>query len=232
MTVAFDSQPQQYLSEEIQARAIIETLPDPSEVLTEAGTNHHDLVLVDYPSSRSRDTLTNLAKYRDWMIGVTRQFSETPNGCLQLGEYFALYKAAAYANTTASESHDLTILSQQANQRLHEALSTSSCNRVFCHKLIQHFSLERDARIVIDDSAGTLFDAMCSDVDVFTAMQKILTSGVRTLWLTRGVKQGQKPAAAMAEGLLRTTRSGLVLCTSTLTTSRNLKMWARQFPAN
>ena len=232
MTVAFDSQPRQYLSEEIQAQAIIETLPDPSEFLTEAGLNHHDLVLVDNPSSRSRDALTNLAKYRDWMLGVTRQFSEIPNGCLQLGEYFALYKAAAYANASASESHDKTILSQQANQRLHEALSTSSCNSVFCPKLIEHFSLERDARIVIDDTAGTLFDAMCSDVEVFTSVQKILTAGVRTLRLTRGVKQGQKPAAGMAQGLLRTTRSGLVFYTSTLTTSRHLKMWAKQFPAN
>lgn len=38
-------------------------------------------------------------------------------------------------------------------------------------------------------------------------MKTVLISGVRTLWLTQGVKQGRSASAGMAEGFLRTIRS-------------------------
>lgn len=70
-----------------------------------------------------------------------------------------------------------------------------------------NFLPNEDFHVVIDDTIGTMFSSISSDAGVFEAVKRVLTFGVRSLWLTRGVRQGRSTSAGMAEGLLRAFRS-------------------------
>ncbi|KAL9127726.1 MAG: hypothetical protein Q9217_003456 [Psora testacea] len=110
-------------------------------------------------------------------------------------------------NGMIPHNDDITILSLQGSQHLREILSISSSDHTIHENSIKNFSPNKSFGVVVDDTAGTLFSSMSSDASVFEAVKTVLISGVRTLWLTRGVKQGKSASAGMAEGLLRVIRS-------------------------
>ena len=210
ITLGFDGEQELHLPTEAKARTTVRALPDSPKGWIPATDGPYDLVLADYsghqPSSPP-EALIPLVQSGGWLLGFSQQFSTVPSGSLQLGEHFAFFRTETYTNGTTPETDGATILSLQGSQSLKEAVAASSLKNLVREKLIKDFSPERDLRVVIDDTTGTLFSAMSSDAGVFEAVKTVLISGVRTLWLTRGVKQGRSASAGMAEGLLRTIRS-------------------------
>ncbi|KAM0800653.1 polyketide synthase dehydratase-domain-containing protein [Usnea florida] len=160
-----------------------------------------------HQSGNFHDALMPLVKNGGWLLGLSQQFSSVPKNLLQLDEHFALLKTDVYTNGTILGDDAVTFLSLQGSSDLRDVVSASSVGIIVREKSIQQFSPEQDLRVVIDDTKGTLFSAMSSDTKVFEALKTILVSGVPTLWLTQGVKQGRSASAGMAEGLLRTLRS-------------------------
>lgn len=213
ITLGIDGEQETHLSEKIEARAVVKTLPPSPEDWVQMCNGPHDLVLVDYSDHQPRtfsDALIPLVKDGGWLLGFSKEFFQSPHGSLQLGQQFALFKTEIYTNGTTPHTDNVTILSlpgRESNLNLGEILSASSLDYTVHEKLITNFSPAEDLRVVIDDTTGTLFSSMSSDARVFEIMKTVLTSGVRTLWLTRGVKQGRSAPAGMAEGLLRVIRS-------------------------
>ena len=212
ITLGFDGEEELHLLEESKARTIVKTLPKNPKDWIEATDGPHGLVIVDYSSSHSScpvEDLMPLVINGGFLLGLSRQFATLPGSSLRLGERFALFKTEVHTNDTTPEHGDITFLSLEGGQGLSpsRAVSASPFDATIHEKSIQHFSPEQDLRVVIDDTMGTLLSAMTSDAETFEAVRRVLTSGVRTLWLTQGVKQGQSASAGMAEGLLRTIRS-------------------------
>lgn len=207
ITLGFDGEQELHLPNEPKARTTVRALPDSQGEWIPATDGPYDLVLADYsghqPSS-ALEALIPLVQSGGWLFGFSQQLSTVPSGSLQLGEHFAFFRTETYTNGTALENDGATILSLQGSQSLKEAVSTSSLNKLVREKLIKDFSPERDLRVVIEDTTGTIFSAMSSDAGVFEAVKTVLISGVRALWLTQGVKQGRSASAGMAEGFLRT----------------------------
>lgn len=207
ITIAYEGQQDLHMFKGAVARTTVITLPDSPKDWVQVTGGLHDLVLVDYsdhqPSDLS-DALIPLVKNGGWLIGFSQQFPAVPSMARQLGQHFALFKKETYTNGVISKNDDVTILSLHGSRTLRNAVLDSSFNNTVREKSIQHFSPDQDLCVVIDDTSGTLLSAMTSDAKVFEAVKRVLTSGVRTLWLTQGVKQGQKGTAGMAEGLLRT----------------------------
>lgn len=212
ITLGFDGQEELHLLEESKARTIVKTLPQNPKGWIEATEGPHGFVIVDYSSNHPSgpvEDLMSLVNNGGCLLGLSRQFATLPSSSLRLGEQFALFKTEVHTNGTTPEHGDITFLSLEGNQGLSpsRAVSASPFDATIHEKSIQHFSAEQDLRVVIDDTMGTLLSAMTSDAETFEAVRRVLTSGVRTLWLTQGVKQGQSASAGMAEGLLRTIRS-------------------------
>ena len=212
MTLGLNGEQELHLPKDAKANTTVKVLPDSQKEWAQATDGPYDLVLVDYHGhqpSGTPDALMSLIKVGGWLLGFSQQFSTVPSNSLKLGKSFALIKEEAYANGTTPEKNDATIFSLQGSQGLREGGWTSSLKNVVREKSLKHFSPDQDLRVVIDDTTCTLFSAMSSDAGVFEAVKRILTSGVRTLWLTQGIKQGRSASAlaGMAEGLLRTIRS-------------------------
>ena len=213
ITLGFDGEHETHLFEKVEARAAIKTLPHSSEDWLKTTNGPHDLVLVDYSNnqpSTTCDALTPLVKDGGWLLGYLKGSSPRPSGSLQLGQHFALFKTATYTNGTIPNSENVTILSlpgHESNHSLKEILSASFPFYTVHEKPITEFSPAEDVRVVIDDTSSTCFSAMYSDARLFEIIKTVLVSGVSTLWLTRGVKQGKSVTAGMAEGLLRVIRS-------------------------
>ena len=109
--------------------------------------------------------------------------------------------------STASVSSSIAIFSLEGSQNLRATLSSASLDYVIHEQHLKDYISNANFGIIVDDTAGSLFSAMSSDPTIFQAIKNILTSGVRSVWLTQGVQQGQAASAGMAEGLLRTIRS-------------------------
>ena len=171
---------------------------------------HQDLVIVDYSNHQPGDlpnALIPLVKDGGWLLGFSQQFPIVPSVSLQLDHHFALFKTEAYTNGVTAQEDDMTILSLYGSRSLRSAVLASSFENTVRERFVQDFAPDQDLRVVLDDRSGTLFSAISSDAGVFEAVKRVLTSGVRILWLTQGVKQGGIAPAGMAEGLLRTIRS-------------------------
>ena len=210
ITIGYSGQQDVHLSTEAKTRVTMKTLPDSPKDWIEATDGPYDLVVVDnsyHQTGKFHDALLALVKNGGWLLGLSQQFSTVPKSLLQLDKHFALLKTEMYTNGTALGDDAVTFLSLQGSSNLIDVVSASSVGIIVREKSIQQFSPEQDLRVVIDDTTGTLFSAMSSDARVFEALKTILISGVRTLWLTQGVKQGRSASAGMAEGLLRTLRS-------------------------
>lgn len=213
ITLGFDGEQKMHLSEKLEARAVVKTLPSSSEDWVQTTNGPHNLVLIDYSDHQPGtipDALVPLVKDGGWLLGSSQEFSPRPRDSLQLGKQFALFKAKTYTNDTSSHPNNVTVLSLsrcESNPNLGEILSASSLDYTVHEKPITDFSPSEDPAVVIDDRTGTMFSSMSSDAQVFEAIKTVLTSGVRTLWLTRGVRQGKSASAGMAEGLLRAIRS-------------------------
>ncbi|MCJ1356960.1 MAG: hypothetical protein MMC33_006956 [Icmadophila ericetorum] len=211
ITLGFDGEQEIHLSEEVKARVTIKTLPPSPEDWVQASNGPHDLALVDYSGHRTlSDAPMALVKDGGWLLGFSKEFFPIPRGSLQLGQQFSLFKTEIYTNGTSPHTDKLTVLSlpgAESSQNLREILSASSSENTVLEKPIMNFSSNEDLHVVIDDTTGTLFSSISSDAGLFEAVKTVLTSGVRTLWLTRGVKQGRLASAGMAEGLLRVIRS-------------------------
>ena len=212
ITLGFEGEQELHLLEESKARTIVKTLPENPKDWIQATDGPHGLVIADYsghqPGSQV-DDLMPLVVDGGCLLGLSQQFATLPSSSLQLGEQFALFKNEVHTNGATPENDDVTFLSLEGGQGLSpsRAVSASPFNATIREKSIQHFSPEQDLRVVIDDTTGNLLSAMTSDAGTFEAVKIVLTSGVRTLWLTQGVKQGRSASAGMAEGLLRTIRS-------------------------
>lgn len=210
ITLGYDGEQELHLSREAEARTTVKTLPEYPGDWIQTTDGPHDLVMVDYSShypGSLPDRLIQLVKNGGWLLGYSKQFATVPSSSLQLGDQFAFYKTETHTNGVTLENGDVTILSLQGSQSLSEAISAPWFDRTIREKSIKHFLPEQDLRVVIDDTTGTLMNAMSSDAGTFEAVKTVLSSGNRTLWLTQGVKQGRTASAGMAEGLLRTLRS-------------------------
>ena len=210
ITIGHYGEQELHLSTEAKTRVTVKTLPESPKDWIKATDGPYDLVVVDnsyHQIGNFHDALIALVKNGGWLLGLSQRFSTVPKSLLQLDEHFALLKTEMYTNGTVLGDDAVTFLSLQGSSNLKEAVSASSVGIIVREKSIQEFSPEQDLRVVIDDTAGTLFSAMSSHAKVFEALKAILISGVPTLWLTQGVKQGRSASAGMAEGLLRTLRS-------------------------
>ena len=212
ITLGFDGEQELHLLEESKARTIVRTLPENPKDWLQATDGPHGLVVVDYSSHHPGnpvDGLMPLVNDGGCLLGLSQQFATLPNNSLQLGELFVLFNNEVHTNGTTTKHDDVTFLSLEGGQGLSpsRAVSASPFEATVHEKLIQHFSPEQDIRVVIDDTTGTLLSAMTSNAETFESVKAVLTSGVRTLWLTQGVKQGQSASAGMAEGLIRAIRS-------------------------
>ena len=210
ITIGYYGEQELHLSTEAKTRVTVKPLPDCPKDCTEATDCPYDLVVVDnkyHQSGNFHDALMPLVKNGGWLPGLSQQFSNVPKSLLQLDKHFALLKTDVYTNGTILGDDAVTFLSLQGSSDLRDVVSASSVGIIVRENSIQQFSPEQDLRVVIDDTRGTLFSAMSSDTKVFEALKTILVSGVPTLWLTQGMKQGRSASAGMAEGLLRTLRS-------------------------
>lgn len=210
VTLAFDGEQELHLSAAASARTLVKTLPDATDNLVQATNGPHDLVILDYRDHESRslaDNLVPLVQDEGWLIGFMNQYTQTPTKSLNLGQHFALLKSESHMGHATLRNGAITILSLHGSSNIKSSILAASVENMVQVKSLEHFSTEQDLRVVIDDTANTLYSAICSDAKIFEALQRILTSGIRTLWLTQGVRQGQSASAGMAEGLLRTIRS-------------------------
>lgn len=210
VTLAFDGEQELHLSAAASARALVKTLPDSTDNWVQATDGPHDLVILDYRDHEPRglaDTLVPLVQDEGWLVGFMNQYSQAPSKSLDLGQHFALLKSEPHIVRKTFQNGAITILSLHGSSHIRSSILAASVEYTVQEESLEHFSPEQDLRVVIDDTANTLYSAICSDARVFEALQRILTSSIRTLWLTQGVRQGQSASAGMAEGLLRTIRS-------------------------
>ncbi|KAL8911255.1 MAG: hypothetical protein Q9171_003553 [Xanthocarpia ochracea] len=208
--LAFDGEQELHISKEADSRVTVKTLPESHQNWVEVTEGPHDLVLVDNPDGQPSgfsDTMMPLVKAGGWLLGSSRQFSHLPTTFSQLGPHFAQLKKETYTNDVNREKGHITVLSLRGSPSSKNTVLACSIDSAVCRKSIKQFVPELDARVVIDDLDGTFFAALSSDAEIFQALKEVLISGVRTLWLTKGVKQGRSASAGMAEGLLRTIRS-------------------------
>ncbi|KAL6720901.1 hypothetical protein ACLMJK_002826 [Lecanora helva] len=191
-----------------KVRTTVKVLPDDPAEWMEAMDGPHDLTLVDYSNhqgSRLPESLVDLTEDGGWLLGFLQQFETRPRSSLNLERHFAMFKREFHRNGVNPEDRTVTILQPETCDSTFMSFTDGQDNvRI---KTIQQFSPDRDFRVVIDDTRGTLLHLMLSDATTFEAIKMILTSGARALWLTQGVKQGRSSSAGMAEGLLRTIRS-------------------------
>lgn len=210
ITLGLDGERELHLSKDMTTRTTFRVMPDSPGDWVQATDGPHDLVLVDYsdhqPTGLS-EALVSLVKNGGGLLGLSEQFSTLPCDSLHLGQHFTLFKTETYANGVAPENENINIPSLHGSQSLRSAVAASSFANTVREKSIEHLSPEQDFRVVIDNTTGAMFSAICSDAGLFKALQTVLISGVRTLWLTQGVKQGRSASAGMAEGLLRTIHS-------------------------
>ncbi|KAL8981793.1 MAG: hypothetical protein Q9205_003521 [Flavoplaca limonia] len=210
VTLAFDGEQELHLSAAASARALVKTLPDSTDNWVQATDGPHDLVILDYRDHEPRglaDSLMPLVQDEGWLIGFMNQYPQAPSKSLNLGQHFALLKSESHMGHATLRDGAITILSLHGSSNIRSFILAASVENMVQVKSFEHFSPEQDLRVVIDDTANTLYSAICSDAKFFEALQRILTSNIRTLWLTQGVRQGQSASAGMAEGLLRTIRS-------------------------
>ncbi|KAL8993489.1 MAG: hypothetical protein Q9169_006308 [Polycauliona sp. 2 TL-2023] len=208
--LAFDGEQEVSLSTAANARTTVRTLPSSTEDWIEATDGPHDLVLVDYRDHQPRslpEILVPLIKDGAWLAGVADQFAAVPSTSLDLGQYFAFFNKESSRNDALAQSGQITVVSLYGGTSMGSTMLASSTENRVREKSFEQFSPEQDGQVVIDDTANSLFAAICADARIFEALKRILISGVRVLWLTRGVKEGQSASAGMAEGLLRTIRS-------------------------
>ena len=210
VTLAFDGEQELYLSSAASARALVKTLLDSTDNWVQATDGPHDLVILDCWDHEPRglaDGLVPLVQDEGWLVGFMNQYSQAPSKSLNLGQHFALIKSEPHTVRKNFRNGAITILSLHGSSHIRSSILAASVENTVQEKSLEHFSPEQDLRVVIDDTEDSLYSAICSDARVFEALQRILTSSIRTLWLTQGVRQGQSASAGMAEGLLRSIRS-------------------------
>lgn len=88
-------------------------------------------------------------------------------------------------------------------QDIAEQLQKKGCNVHI--KTTLEVVVSEASKIVIDDMEGAMLSKIRTDV--FEALQKILCSGLPTVWLTSGVNQGKTIFGGMSQGFLRAIRS-------------------------
>ncbi|KAL8898088.1 MAG: hypothetical protein Q9192_002255 [Flavoplaca navasiana] len=210
VTLAFDGEQELNLSVAASARTLVKTLPDSTDNWVQATDGPHDLVILDYRDHEPRglaDRIMPLVQDEGWLIGFMNQYPQAPSKFLNLGQHFALLKTETHMGHATLRNGTITILSLHGSSNIRSFILAASVENIVQVKSLDHFSPEQDLRVVIDDTANTLYSAICSDAKIFEALQRILSSGIRALWLTQGVRQGQSASAGMAEGLLRSIRS-------------------------
>ncbi|KAI0836869.1 putative polyketide synthase [Hypoxylon sp. FL0890] len=214
VTIGFAGEQEVNLPEDLLANATVKTLPvSLDEWEDELKDSAYDLVLIDYsglrtPASKNSATkLVSLVNNGGWLIGSSDDFSSIPSSALQLGQHFALPKTEEVPNGVAPHSSKITVLSLSSRSPYVQSLADAvpSLGKEIEWKQITDFNPETDKYVVIDDTDGELL--LSIQEKVFDSLKAVLTSGVPTLWLTSGVKQGKCPGGNMAEGFLRVIRS-------------------------
>jgi NADPH:quinone reductase-like Zn-dependent oxidoreductase len=115
------------------------------------------------------------------------------------------------SNGHAPTQHKVTVFTHSDDSRspsaLHEAFLKENGFDVQRTDISQVLSMQPGAgeRFLIHDVSGNLIPSL--DETTFTALKKILTSGIPTIWLTSGVNEGTNVRGGMSQGLLRTIRS-------------------------
>lgn len=197
----------------------VTTLVLPEEVQTWADatrSGNFNLVLVEKDMDPSN--LLPLVTERGWLLGTADIATPSPSSAeftLQVGRQYVLRTKASglevYNNGVGPSS--ITVLSATGLDEVGAAFVDElaiSCP-IIKHKPMAHFDEDEDLCVVIDDTTGDVSGSMLVDATAFTSVKKVLTSSdTRTLWLTRGIRQGaasSNVAAGTAEGLLRVLRS-------------------------
>ncbi|KAI1101537.1 putative polyketide synthase [Jackrogersella minutella] len=215
VTIGFAGEQEVDLSDSTLARTTVKTLPvSEDEWEAELKANNYGLVLVDYsgfPSTSSKKSITELmglVNGKGWLIGSSKDFSSTPSSALQLGQYFASSKAEkSTLDSINSQCSKITALSMSSKSPYIQSIvdAASGFEKDFSWKHMTEFNPETDQYVVIDDTAGDML--LSIQGGELEALKVVLSSGVPTLWLTSGVKQGKCPGGNMAEGFLRVIRS-------------------------
>ncbi|OTB00781.1 hypothetical protein M426DRAFT_65238 [Hypoxylon sp. CI-4A] len=171
-----------------------------------------DLVFIDYTGAEAdpKNTASKLSAFvaeGGWLIGASKDFASVPEESVKIGQQFALLKTEEAANGVTPESAKVTVLSAGAKSAYYDTLASavSAIGKPIESKDITAFNAETDQHVIIDDTAGSLL--LNIDEKNFDALKTVLSSGVKTVWLTSGVKEGKVPGGNLAEGFLRVIRS-------------------------
>jgi Polyketide synthase dehydratase len=209
-----------FTGEQFQGRVVVKSFTTLQNETAETDESY-DLVVVQSTGTTEYEVALTFVKDGGWLLGTFYNPSVVPlPTTLHIGEQFALIKPqrerGGLANGNGNESvieeasSSLLLLSLDGSRSLSQALSqvsTYSIREEPIRSSLQLNSFVPNGRVVVDDTTGTLLDAMVHDAAVFETVQAVLICGATILWLTRGVQQGQTPKGGMAEGLLRTLRS-------------------------
>ncbi|KAH7311404.1 hypothetical protein B0I35DRAFT_357003 [Stachybotrys elegans] len=197
------------LSEDALEGVTVKTFSSKPDEWIDSLEGTSDLVLVDYSELPleaqpvlNPSELFPLANDKGWILG---SIDENPAAVdAQWERQFAMQKIETQVNGIGGHS-DITVLSvsEAGSQALVDGIS--SLGRSVKQKSLSAFDASQDHALVVDDSDGALFSTL--DATLFGALKSVIASGVPTLWLTKGVKEGKSTVSGMAEGFLRVIRS-------------------------
>ncbi|XXH00688.1 hypothetical protein Hte_007038 [Hypoxylon texense] len=209
------------LSEGVRSRASVITLSEALEPSKTAGTASSiaDVALIDLENldtSVTPSTLLPLLSSSGWLLGYTGESQplSIPRPSLMFGQHFAIQKTETIengVNGVSNPSKSIAVLQAPETspkqslwgQSLVETLTGSGYN-AYSQSLVD-FNVTEDVYVVVDDSAGTLLLSL--EESTYASIKAILLSSASTLWLTRGVREGESPGGGMLEGFLRAVRS-------------------------
>lgn len=230
MTVGFDIKAQESvqsikLSKKAHDRVSVVALGTAPESWLHENSGLHDLAIVESHNKKEGippENVLTFLKEGGWLLGVSTALFSTPfpspKFTLNIGEQAAFFNSQKStipdgARPRTASGDDMTVLSaREGGYDLRSILSEARGQYKVCQKLVKNGPLDRNHRVVIDDTTGAISASMLADPASFDAIKAVLLSGVRVLWVTRGARQGRVSATTavrmgMAEGLLRALRS-------------------------
>ncbi|KAI9164127.1 putative polyketide synthase [Paramyrothecium foliicola] len=207
VTVGFSQE--NHLPEDYLDGVIVKTLGTQPKDWVGSVDGLSDVVLIDYSEVPLESQplveptkLLSMVNENGWILGSSDKSNSSFD--VQVDHNFAMQKIENQVNGIGVHP-EITVLSTGESELQDLGENISSLGRNVTTKQFDAFTFDRDGVLVIDDTAGTLFSTL--DAALFESLKAIITSGIPTLWLTKGVKQGNFTVAGMAEGFLRVIRS-------------------------
>lgn len=179
------------LSEKAQDRVSVTSLgPDAADWPSALGDETFDVLLTE---ALDPQQLLPLVKDGGWV------FSK-PDANAQ---YSALQKTDGKPVTNGAAHPAITLVSFSDATKPWEGLvrALEASGSTVAQTSLAAFTGSADSHVVVDDTNGQFFSVM--NPKSFDGLKRLLASGGKLLWLTRGVQQGRSMVGGMAAGFLR-----------------------------